>query len=554
MAEPVDFAAAVTDREKKQRRQKKTSATPPAPPRDDGRPLIRTYGGGLHDNMSAAEAALGDWSRAHPSSGVYVQDGTPRMVRAIRLATVPAGGRGIAMPPGTIVMAEPGKDLLAALLGCAARFERWDQRREDWVAIDAPARMVSALMGASPWPRLPVLAGVTAAPTLRPDGSLLDRPGYDAATGLLFDPGETVFPPVPEAPSRAEALAAVERLKALLDGFPFVSAPARSVALAAIITAVIRPAMRSAPLFTITAPRPGTGKTLLATVVGMITTGVGPVMISQAEKPEEERKRLLAVLMDAPRVVCFDNVGRALDSDSLCTILTEDRWSDRVLGETRTVNVGTSLTWLATGNNLQVKGDLAERVLECRLDANEAEPETRQFDVNLHRTVPGQRAELVVAALTIVRHWIAEGRPAIPIPQFGRFEGWSDFVRKPLVHIGEADPFATRRTIKRDDPVRDGLVSLLVAWAAVYGANSEAVREAGRHTNDQLQQALKGVAEKGGEPDLQRVGMFIRRYRDRWETVLERPDGGVERMRFVEGERDRSNVARWRVEKQEDGG
>ena len=29
----------------------------------------------------------------------------------------------------------------------------------------------------------------------------------------------------------------------------------------------------------------------------------------------------------------------------------------------------------------------------------EAEPETRRFDVNLHLTVPGQRAELVVAAL-----------------------------------------------------------------------------------------------------------------------------------------------------------
>ena len=40
---------------------------------------------------------------------------------------------------------------------------------------------------------------------------MLDEPGYDPATGLLFDPGGTEFPAVPEAPTRKEALAALEK-------------------------------------------------------------------------------------------------------------------------------------------------------------------------------------------------------------------------------------------------------------------------------------------------------------------------------------------------------
>jgi putative DNA primase/helicase len=52
---------------------------------------------------------------------------------------------------------------------------------------------------------LPVLSGVINAPTLRADGSMLSKPGYDSATGLLFAPNGSEFPDIPDRPSHAEA-------------------------------------------------------------------------------------------------------------------------------------------------------------------------------------------------------------------------------------------------------------------------------------------------------------------------------------------------------------
>lgn len=44
------------------------------------------------------------------------------------------------------------------------------------------------------------LTGIIEAPTIRRDGSILQTPGYDAATGLMFD-CHAEFPLVPESPS-----------------------------------------------------------------------------------------------------------------------------------------------------------------------------------------------------------------------------------------------------------------------------------------------------------------------------------------------------------------
>src|SRR4029077_12303999 len=42
--------------------------------------------------------------------------------------------------------------------------------------------------------RLPILTGVCNAPTLRDDGSILDQPGYDSKTGILYIPFLTFLP------------------------------------------------------------------------------------------------------------------------------------------------------------------------------------------------------------------------------------------------------------------------------------------------------------------------------------------------------------------------
>jgi putative DNA primase/helicase len=70
------------------------------------------------------------------------------------------------------------------------------------------------------WP-FPTLTGLLSAATLRPDGSLLDRPGYDAKTGLLML-NLPAMPTLRERPTREDAEAALRLLLGLIEEFPFV--------------------------------------------------------------------------------------------------------------------------------------------------------------------------------------------------------------------------------------------------------------------------------------------------------------------------------------------
>jgi hypothetical protein len=259
--------------------------------------------------------------------------------------------------------------------------------------------------------------------------------------------------------------------------------------------------------------------------------------MSQAETPEEEKKRLLALLLEGSPVTVIDNCERPLKSDALCTALTETMIRDRMLGSTRTISVPTTTTWIATGNNLRVDGDLSSRTLLCNLDPGCERPEERSFDVDLHAEVPRRRGQLVAAILTIVRAYtIAEAR--LDIPQFGRFEGWSRFAREPLVWLGLADPCETRRTIEARDPVRDKLGGLLEAWHGAFGETAQTVGAAIQvaETDEALRNALEAVGEERGRINSRRVGNFLARHERRIERSLRLDQGGT-----------RQGVALWSV-------
>jgi hypothetical protein len=114
---------------------------------------------------------------------------------------------------------------------------------------------------------------VVGAPALRPDGSILDRPGYDPATGLLYCPARD-YPAVPAMPTVDDARRAAALLLGLVAEFPFASEDHKAAWLSAVLTVPARPAIKGpCPGFLFDAPMPGSGKTLLAELVGLIGTG-----------------------------------------------------------------------------------------------------------------------------------------------------------------------------------------------------------------------------------------------------------------------------------------
>ena len=129
--------------------------------------------------------------------------------------------------------------------------------------------------------------GVLAAPSLRTDASVLDRPGYDADTGMyLIEPPP--MPDIPDCPTWADGQQAMETLDRLLEGFEWQGDDdARAVGLSALITPVVRAALPTAPLHAISAPEAGTGKGYLTQIAAMIATGSDCPVISAGKNEED---------------------------------------------------------------------------------------------------------------------------------------------------------------------------------------------------------------------------------------------------------------------------
>ena len=134
--------------------------------------------------------------------------------------------RGITRPGGAVIILNIDADYLIDRLNRLIDWERWNEDREDYVPCNAPRTVASTLLARRGlWKAQPLVAAINA-PTLRPDGSILDKPGYDAATGLLFVNTAVDFPPIPQQPTRQQAEAALAFiLNEVLSGFPF-AAPA----------------------------------------------------------------------------------------------------------------------------------------------------------------------------------------------------------------------------------------------------------------------------------------------------------------------------------------
>src|SRR5262249_36956295 len=155
------------------------------------------------------------------------------------------------------------------------------------------------------------------APFLRADGAPCERPGYDSESAILFIPERrATFPPVPARPTKRDAEDALKRIQEkLLAEFPFEADVDHSVALSAMLTALDRHAMATAPLHAFTSPAPGTGKSLLLDLIGILLNGRLMPVIAQGHNGEETDKRLATALLAGNRTVCLDNCSYPVQSD-----------------------------------------------------------------------------------------------------------------------------------------------------------------------------------------------------------------------------------------------
>ncbi len=293
-------------------------------------------------------------------------------------------------------------------------------------------------------PNLCQLTGVTHTPAMRRDGTVLDSPGFDRATGLLYLPDNgAVVPAVPEDPTDAEIKAAVEFLLKPVAQFPFVTETHRANWLGLMMTPVLRALLPPPYQFGIcTATNPGSGKTLL---MSLITEVHGGVMRGEMPRDKEEmRKTLMATLISttAP-VVLFDNVRGVIRSGELENLLTARTLSDRVLGQSLSVTATNDRLWLATGNNVQIGGDLARRCIMIELDPKCANPHLRTgFKLDPARWIHENRGEYLGALLTVARGWMLAGAP-VEGDRSDSFANWVASIRGMLTWAGVPGSFGS---------------------------------------------------------------------------------------------------------------
>ena len=144
-------------------------------------------------------------------------------------------------------------------------------------------------------------------------------------------------------------------------------------------------------------------------------------------------------MMAGQSVVSLDNVVGNLASSLLCQALERPLVLVRVLGASVVAEIEVRTTWFATGTNLRIIDDLTRRTVVARIDADQERPELRSFRGNPVATVMRERGRYIAACLTIVRAYVAAGRPG-RLPVLASYAAWSDLVRSALVWLGRADP------------------------------------------------------------------------------------------------------------------
>ena len=234
---------------------------------------------------------------------------------------------------------------------------------------DAPIYLPKRILARHGERGFPRLEGLVTAPTLRRDGTILDMPGYDDISGLLYVSDLASPPRVPVSPTREDVLRALGDLWRPFRDFPFVGPAAETAMLSAIISGIVRPSLSTCPGHAFDAPAAGTGKTLLAECVGIVATGVRPAIIAPTDDDAEIRKRLFAILREGGGVILWDNISGPLGGDALDAFLTAESFRERVLGVSESETVPNRALLLVTGNNISTRGDTFRRVLKARLDA-----------------------------------------------------------------------------------------------------------------------------------------------------------------------------------------
>lgn len=438
------------------------------------------------------------------------------------------------------------------------KYMQWNDKRKKLVKVDPPDKVMATMVKLGHW-IFPKVSGIINSPTLRPDGSVLSEKGYDKATQLWCWPDNSLkLPEMSAKPTKKEATAALELLKDLLVGFAFQSDLDRSVALAAILTTILRGAFDIAPMTLFLAHMAGTGKSYLVDLISTIARGRPCPVITASRDEIEMDKRIGSLLIESTPMISIDNLSFDLKGDLLCQMCTQQTVKVRVLGKSETPDCEWKGSLFATGNNVNLSGDMTRRGLICNMDAGMERPELREWDFSPIDRVLKNRGAYVAAVLTIARAYVIGGKVE-RVQRIGSYGQWSKFVREPLIWLGEEDPVKSMEQAFKNDPNKEAAEMLVAQWKEHLGTEeSYKVTEIIDKARETRPSAVMGVGTNDWEhvrPDffdvlLERCGergnIDVRKFGFWLRSLRGQIYSGY---RIVVGTKDDKHGNKWKLEK-----
>jgi hypothetical protein len=422
---------------------------------------------------------------------------------------------------------------LRTYLGRLFRCEKFDKRTNCWEPADVPKELVEAITSNTTSRGLNILEAVVEEPSMRPDGSILDEPGYSARDRVLFETGDNTgtVPRIPDYPTDEQVRDAFSALWHPFKEFPFDNDCSRGVMVAALLTTACRATIDTAPGFAFDAPRAASGKTLLAQCIAYLC-GVLPAVEAPPLTDEEANKKLFASLRSGAPAILWDNFTQPIHGNSaLCSFLTAPIFASRVLGVSKSESLPNKAILLLTGNNLKIEGDACRRILKCRIDAQIERPGLRSFSVAPATYVKENCRELRAAALTLMRGYFSRGAIRQSTNTAGSFETWDRMTRQCVVWLGKSgfasvgleDPYKSALENMDQDPQEEIVLNVMRAWRALFGSEWKSAGEV-LQVNDlfedgvsssnktELLAAIAGIDPKG--LNARRLGGWLQQHRD----------------------------------------
>ena len=471
------------------------------------------------DNNDVIISALGS------HSGLYQRGGA--LMTAVR-ASAPTSLKDVLRPEGTPMILNVSPPRLREMMTEVADFwaVRTVGRARKPVRVPPPGLAAAQILARHQWDGVRHLEGVIETPSFLLDGRILNKHGWDEASGLLYVPsGE--FLSVADKPTRADAVRSASALLELVQDFPFAAMHHRAAWLAALLTAFARFGFKGpTPLFLYDANTAGAGKSLLCDIIAVLATGRPMSRVAWPDDDNEVRKTLLSLAVADDRFCLWDNIGEGclLGGPALDNALTAEHYKGRLLGTTQMVDVPFHLQQFATGNNVILGGDTERRTLHSRLVSPHEKPEERSDfrRPRLRAFLHEHRPTLVQHVLTILKAFHVAGRPIeTSLVPFGSYEGWSDLIRGAVIWATEgSDPCAGKDELKKANINKAFFPSLAEGWEALPGGrNGLTAADALKLLNESqefatLREVLVANLRKG-ELNTRSLGAMLRDNRDR---------------------------------------